>query len=261
MKMAAGDPGVGQSTSAHYIYDHGTLWVAASSATTVVPIIPSDDGPGIGGGFASGSGWDDWWDIEDADLGTAPLTPLKSEAVVAVVAEMKAGVAKPATGAVSAEKFAPKIEETLKKPIAKPVVIVSVGLDNVVREMAVVLIRREMPWPFWLAIILILCGIVSLAAFFVGKGSSKRLLWIAGSLVMIGIVTGVVARIVYIGEYAKDDLVTIVDEAVVSRVQSVETVKGIMRDLPPGAHRVTITGDSLSPQVIMTIYVKRGLVI
>ena len=60
---------------------------------------------------------------------------------------------------------------------------------------------------------------------------------------------------------AKDDLATIVDEAVVSRIQSIETVKGIMHDLPLGAHRVTIMGDSLSPQVIMTIYVKRSLII
>ncbi len=247
MKMAVADPGVGQSRSENYIYDHGTLWVS------VAPPIGGGGGiggiGGVGGGGisgGSGSGWEEPWV-------TAPT-------VAKVVATIQAIAPKAAMGsAVPQTQFPQVVQKILEKEFFVPQIIVAVDENNVVREMVIVLTKRVIPLPLWIAFILIILGLIFLTAFVISRGKNTHLLWIGGLLVVLGIVVGITARIIYRAEYAKDNFSAITDSVVVSRDQAGETVKNIMETLPVGAHRVIITGDSLSPQIMMTIYVKRIL--
>ena len=246
MKAAPGAPGVGQSQSANYIYDHGTIW--------------EGDAAPIGGdsGGGSGSGWDEWWDIADPDLGISPLAPTPSPTVAAVVLAVKA--VEPAfTGAVPAAQFAPTLKRALEKPTSVPALFVRVDAEKSVREIAIVLTKRVIPWPLWIALALAVLGIISLILFGAGKGRERRLLWVAGIAIVLAIVVALVTRSVYRARYANQDFSTITDSIMVSGAEVGSAVKKIMEELPLGSHRITVTGDSLAPQITITIYVRQSL--
>jgi hypothetical protein len=256
MKAAAADPGDGQSRSANYIFDHGTLWGGDATST---------DGPGIGGdptgggsGGGSGSGWDEWWGMDNPELGISPLTPAPSPVVAKIVSEVRGSGTAP-MGAVPQEKFPGVVVNVLKKPSGAPVVVVAVDGNKAIREVAIVLTRRTVPWPLWIAAILALMGLAAIVAFFLRGRIDRRLSWAGGLLVLIGIVMMIVLRIMYGMEYAADDFGAIADTRVVAPDQAAGAVREIMRSLPLGAYRVTVTGSAGAPQAVMTIYVKRTL--
>ena len=262
MKAATGDPAVGQSRSAHYIYDHGTTWASATSAPVVV--IPPDDGPPIGGdsGMGSGSGWDEWWGMEDSDLGITPLTPAKDATVATVITGVRsAASASVAGGAVPQERFPAVVTKALAAPAVSsaPTVVIAVDGNKVIREMAIVLAKRVIPWPLWLALLFVSCGFVSFALFFLGHLADVRFAWAAAALVVLGVAVALVARGIYRAEYANDDFGTIADTATMGRAAAGAAVQAIMRDLPIGAHRVVMMAEGPVPQVTMTVYVKRYL--
>lgn len=257
MKGAAGDTGVGVtvSQSANYIYDHGTVWEGSASSTPPPPGEEPIGGEGPGG---SGSGWDDWWDIADPDLGISALTPAKSPTVVAVVEAVKV-VAPATTGAVPEERFAPTVKKALTKPSPVPVIIVKVNPDKGVKEIAIVLTKRVIPWPLWIALILAILGVISLIIFGVGRGRQARFLWAAGILIVLAIVVALVTRSVYQARYASRDFGTITDSIVVTGAEVGSAVKKIMEDLPLGSHQITVTGSDRAPELVITAYVRQSL--
>ena len=252
MKGAVGDAGVGVtvSESANYIYDHGTIWEGTSTASEE-PI----GGSGPGG---SGSGWDEWWDIEDPDLGISALTPTKNPTAVEVVKAVKA-VAPATIGAVPEAQFVPTLKKALVKPTFVPQVIATVNAEKNVKEIAIVLTRRVIPWPLWIALVLAVLGIISLVLFGIGRGREARYLWAAGALIVLAIIIALVTRSVYRARYASEEFGTITDSIVVSGTEAGDAVKRVMEELSLGSHQITVTGTSLAPELVITIYVRQAL--
>ena len=259
MKAAVAEPGVGQSQSANYIYDHGTLWEEGTSTPTVTP--PTIDPPiggGGGGGSGSGNDWDEWWDIEDPDLGISPLTPAKNPVVEEVVRAVRE-TSSPEMGAVPAENFKQKTASWIMEKCPNGCVLVGVNPDNGIREVAVTLVKRVLPWPFWVVILLILLGIAGMAAFALGALTGSRVVWGAGAVIVIALGAGIWMRAHYRTVFREMDFTSIVDARVVSPDQADEAVKGIADKLPVGGHTITVLGGAEMPQMTITVYVKKAL--
>lgn len=239
MKAAAADPGVGQSQSANYIYDHGTLWEGDASAPPAEPGVGGDSGGG------SGSGWDE-----------SPLTPQESEAVEAIVEAVKA-ISVPATGSVPEERFAETVRKALAQATPMPRVIVSVNPESGVQKVAVILARKAWPWPLWLALASIVIGLMTFVLLMAGVLAGPRVLWTGVLLVVLGVAIGLVARSYYRSAYRAMDATAIVDERTVSSAEIGGAVKEVMENLPVGGHRLTVLGDALLPQMTITVYVKQ----
>lgn len=255
MKAAVADPGVGQSQSANYIYDHGTLWIADGSTSTPPP---PGEVPIGGGGAGSGSGWDEWWDINDPDLGISALTPEKSVVVEEVVRAVQE-VSSPEMGAIPVENFKQKAASWIIEKCPNGCVLVGVNTDNGISEVAVTLVKRVLPWPFWLAIALVALGIAGMIAFALGALTGSRVVWGAGALVVIGLGAGVWMRAHYRSAFREADFMSIVDARVVSQEQADEAVKAIADELPLGGHTITVLGSADAPQMTITVYVKKAL--
>lgn len=255
MKAAVADPGVGQSQSANYIYNHGTLWIADGSTLTLPPPVEVPIG-GSGGG--SGSGWDDWWGIEDPDLGVSAFTPAKS-AVVEEVVQVVREVSSPEMGAIPVENFKQKAASWIIEKCPNGCVLVGVNPDNGISEVAVTLVKRVLPWPFWLVIALIVVGIAGMIAFALGALTGSRVVWGAGALVLIGLGVGAWMRAHYRLAFRETNFMSIVDARVVSQEQADEAVKTITDELPLGGHTITVLGDGEAPQMTITVYVKKAL--
>lgn len=256
MKAAVADPGVGQSQSANYIYDHGTLWAMGTSTATVTP--PIEPPIGGDGGTGSGSGWDEWWDIEDPDLGISPITPEKSPVVEKVIAAVQE-IASPEIGSVPVENFPKKVMPWIVEKCPNGCVIAGVNAENDIQEVAVTLVKRALPWPFWIVILAIILGILAFVGFGVGMLTGHRVVWGAGAAIVIALGAGVWMRYHYRAAYRAMDFTSIVDARVVSAEQADGAVKGIAEELVVGGHRVTVLGSQSSPQVMITVYVKKAL--
>lgn len=254
MKAAVADPGVGQSQSANYIYDHGTLWAVGASTG---PITPSPE-PGVGGAGGSGSGWDEWWDIKDPDLGISPVTPEKNVAVEEVIAVVRE-FASPEIGSVPIENFPKKVIPWIVEKCPNGCVVVGVNPENGIQEVAVTLVKRALPWPFWVAIMLIIAGVLAFIAFGVGVLSGHRVVWGAGAAIVIALVAGIWMRYHYRAAYRAMDFTSIVDVRVVSPEQAEQAVREIASELAIGGHKVTVLGSPSAPQVMITVYVKKAL--
>lgn len=255
MKAAVADPGVGRSQSANYIYDHGTLWVIGTSTTTPSP----DPGPGIGGfGPGSGSGWDEWWDINDPDLGISPVTPQKNVVVEKVITAVQEFTS-PEIGSVPVENFPKKVIPWIAEKCPNGCVVVGVNPENDIQEVAVTLVKRVLPWPFWVVILMIVVGILAFIGFGVGALSGHRVVWGAGVAIVIALIAGIWMRYHYRAAYRVMDFTSIVDARVVSAGQADATVKAIAEELVVGGHKVTVLGSQSSPQIMITVYVKKAL--
>jgi len=257
MKAAVADPGVGQSQSANYIYDHGTLWVAGVSTSTLPPVEVPIGGSGGGG---SGSGWDEWWDIDDPDLGISSLPPPpEKNPVVEEVVRVVQEVSSPEMGAIPAENFKEKTVSWIVEKCTKGCVLVAVNPDNSIREVAVTLVKRVLPWPFWIAIALMVFGIAGIALFMMGALAGHRAVWGAGALIMIGLGAGIWMRAHYRAAFRQMDFTSIVDARVVSPDEADKAVGEIADELPVGGHTITVASGKDTPQMTITVYVKKAL--
>lgn len=251
MNNAAAEPAVGQSTSANYVYDHGTVWIGDGETSPVEPPIG-----GLSPDFDdenSGSGWDEWWDLEDPDLGISPLTPAKSETVAAAVS---ATAPAPAALAVASSEFPRVFEAAIAKETFVPQVVGSLDEGNRVRELGIVFTKRIIPWPLWIAVALIALGIISLSIFFAGRGMHRWLLWFAGICIVLGVIAAFLVRAYYRSlDYSPDPSV-IVETLGIPSSEVGSTVRRIAEELPLGMRRITVRGAENSIELIIMIYVK-----
>lgn len=257
MKAAAADPGVGRSQSANYIYDHGTLWATGTSTATSTP--QPEPGFGGNGDGGSGSGWDEWWDINNPDLGISPITPVKSPVTESVIKIVKAVVSLLEVGAVPMERFSVMVKPWITEKCPGGCVIVGVNPQNGVQEVAVMLVKRVMPWPLWLAIALVILGVLGTIASVVGTLSGRRWLVSAGVLVALALGLGIWLRFHYRAAFRAENATAIVDERTVSAGEIDGVVRGLAEELPLGGHKLTVLGSPEAPQMTITIYVKKTL--
>lgn len=259
MKAAVADPGVGQSQSANYIYDHGTLWAAGTSTATTTPPPPIDVPIG-GAGPGSGSGWDEWWDIEDPDLGISALTPEKSPVMEKVIEVVRTVASSdPDMGAVPVGDFGKKAIPWIVEKCPNGCVLAGVNSENGIQEVAVTLVKRVLPWPFWVVIALVVLGLLAFVAFGVGALSGHRVVYGAGAAIVVALIAGMWMRYHYRAAYKAMDFTSIVDARVVSPEQAESAVTAIAEELAIGGHKVTVLGSPSAPQMTITVYVKKAL--
>lgn len=246
VKTASADPGVGTSQSANYVYDHGTLWFDEDSAD-VPPPSPTPTPTSGGGGSSSGSGW-----IESLFGGNPQVGGVSPEVDVPFTdtPEAAAVVAEVPTATFSAVKQADAptvLTRILEDPQPTPQIIRLVDEKGVTRELNIVLFKRIVPWPLWIAFAIILLGAAAIAGFVIIRGSKDYLLWIGGVLILIGVVTGIVVRFAY--RATPIDPTAITSIGVVPVTEASTTVKKLMVDLPLGVHVVNAT-DSFGRKVL-----------
>ncbi len=251
MNIAVGEPTAGQSQSTSYIYDHGTSWATPSGDEPIGGVSPA-----VGGGFggSSGSGWES---VPIPELGvTAPIaTPAPS----AVVSRVASAVPKARSIAVSQVEFPRVVQAAIVIPTFVPQVIGSVDADNTLRELAIVLTKRVIPWPLWLALALIALGVILLGIFFAGGLEKRGVLWGAGVAIALGLILGLITRFAYRSYEFTPDFSQITDSTIVSPAEAGNAVRNIFETMPLGAHRITVSGTKDSPQLVITVYVKGAL--
>ena len=242
-KTAVADPAVGTSQSDNYIYDHGTLWLD-EGAVEVPPVIPSPKptGGGGGGGASSGSGWlSSLFGGNPPNLqigGVAPDIDVPFTDTPAVTEVMKA-LPKVKPVAVRIKDVPAVVEYAVTHPQSEPKIIRLVGDDGVVRAIDIVLLKRIMPWPLWIALLLIILGGAVLVIFAAGRGVHLYLLWIAGGLILVGVIIGIVVRVTY--RLVPIDTRAITSISVVPVREADMAVKKLMEDLPIGVHVIEAT--------------------
>lgn len=246
-KTASADPAVGTSQSSNYVYDHGTLWFDDESGYVPPSPAPTPTPTSGGGGSSSGSGW-----IESLFGGNPQIGGVSPEADVpfidtpeaaAVIAEVPA-----ATFSTVKQADAPIIlNRILEDPQPEPQIIRLVDEKGVTRELNIVLFRRIVPWPLWIAFAIILLGAAAIAGFVIMRGAKDYLLWIGGMLILTGVVTGIVVRFAY--RATPIDPTAITSIGVVPVLEANTTVKKLMIDLPLGVHVINAT-DSFGRKVL-----------
>lgn len=244
-KTASADPAVGTSQSANYVYDHGTLWFDDESGYVAPDPTPTPTSGG--GGSSSGSGWIESLFGSNPQVGgvspeaDVPFTDTPEAA--AVVAEVPA-----ATFSAVKQADAPTVlNRILEDPQFTPQIIRLVDEKGVTRELNIVLFKRIVPWPLWIAFAIILLGAAAIAGFVIIRGSKDYLLWIGGMLILTGVVTGIVVRFAY--RATPIDPTAITSIGVVPVLEANTTVKKLMVDLPLGVHVVNAT-DSFGRKVL-----------
>ncbi len=246
VKTAAADPGVGTSQSANYVYDHGTLWFDDVPAQPSPVVTPTGGG---GSGASSGSGWIERLFGGNAEPGVGGISPevdvpfTDTPAAAAVVAE----VPKATFSAVKQADAPTVINRILEDPQPTPQIIRLVDEKGVTRELNIVLFKRIVPWPLWIAFAIILLGAAAIAGFVIMRGMKDYLLWIGGMLILTGVVMGIVVRFAY--RATPIDPAAITSIAVVPVLEANTAVKKLMVDLPLGVHVVNAT-DSFGRKVL-----------
>ncbi len=253
MNIAVGEPAAGQSLSPSYIYDHGTSW-AGSTAT------PPDDTPiggGGGSGSSGGSSGSGWESVPIPELGVT--APIAAPAPSAVVSRVASAVPKARSIAVSQVEFPRVVQAAIVMPTFVPQVVGSVDENNTLRELAIVLTKRIIPWPLWLALVLVALGVMLLGIFFTGGLEKREVLWGAGVAIVLGLIVGLITQFAYRSYEFTPDFSQITDSTVVSPAEAGNAVRNIFETMPLGAHRITVSGTKDSPQLVITVYVKGAL--
>lgn len=251
-KTASADPGVGTSQSANYLYDHGTLWFDDLPVSGLPPPPPDDVIPPsvpINGGGNSGSGWLTGLFGGNTEPGVGGISP-EADVPFTDTPEAAAVVAEVPTATYSAVKQvdAPTVlNRILEDPRPVPQIIRLVDEKGVTRELNIVLFKRIVPWPLWIAFAIILLGAAAIAGFVIMRGMKDYLLWIGGMLVLTGVVMGIVVRFAY--RAVPIDPTVITSIGVVPVAEANATVKKLMVDLPLGVHVVSAT-DSLGKKAL-----------
>ncbi len=255
-KAAAADPGVGTSQSSNYVYDHGTLWFEDVAA--YVPPAPSPAPSGGGGtGTNSGSGWLSNLFGSDPQIGgispeaDVPFTDTPESA--SVVAE----IPKAAFSAVKAADAPSAVLRMLENPRYEPQIVRLVDEKGVTRELNIVLFRRIVPWPLWIAFTVIALGIVVLVGFAVFRGAKDYLLWIGVPLVLVGIIGGVVTRYTYRSVPIDTKAITSIGVVPVSEADA--TVKKLMAEMPIGVHVVEATDSTGRKALTVKVFITSAL--
>ena len=242
-KTAVGDPGVSESQSANYIYDHGTLWFDDGYAD--LPPTPDSTptgGGGGNGGSSSGSGWIDSIFGNNPQIGGVSLAVDVPFTDTPVAATAVAGVPQAITSAVRIVDAPQAVAYALQNPQSAPQLIRLVDEKGVTREISIVLFKRVVPWPLWIAFILIALGACAILGFVLVRGAKDYLLWIGGVMILLGVIGGVAIRFAY--HATPIDTKAITSIGVVPESEADATVKKLMTDLPLGVHVVKAT-DSL----------------
>lgn len=234
-KTAVGDAGVSESQSANYIYDHGTLWFDEGYSELPPAQDPTPTGGG-GSGGNSGSGWfSSLFSASPQIGGVSPAVdvPFKdtpvSEAVVASIPQST-------KAAVRITDASRAIEYAVRATQSTPQIIRLVDDKGVTREISIVLFKRIVPWPLWIAFFLIVLGAIALLVFTLMRGAKEYILWVGGVLILIGVVGGVIIRFAY--HASPIDTRAITSIGIVSASDASEAVKKLMTDLPIGVHIV-----------------------
>jgi hypothetical protein len=252
MKTAVADPGVSTSQSANYLYDHGTLWfddeaVGLVSPPPSLPPATSPQGGGGGGssgsgGGGSGSGWiSSFFGGGDSSQvgGVSPAVDVAFTDTPAVVEAVK-DIPRAAQSSVRAEDVPAVLTRVLAYPQAMPRIIRAVDSTGTVRAITVILVKNVIPWLLWLALALIVLGSVALAVFAAKPEERRPFLWIALTLIALGLGTSLIAFLAY--RAAPLDMNTVVSSQTVGIDGVNEAMQKLATDLPLGAHRITVTG-------------------
>lgn len=257
-KTAVGDPGVSESQSANYIYDHGTLWFDDGSQGFVPPP-PSPEPVPVFFGGNSGSGWLAGLFGGDAEPGVGGVspaadvpftdTPESAAAVAAVPVENRSAVRMADAPAA--------IGQAVRSPRPVPQIIRIVDDAGVTREISIVLFKRIVPWPLWIALALAVLGALAIAAFFAVRGARQMFLRAGVALVLLGVITGVVVRFAFRAVPIDPTVVTSI--GVVAVADADATVKKLMADLPIGVHVVKAADAKGKVVLTVTVFVTPAL--
>ena len=255
-KTASADPGVGTSQSSNYVYDHGTLWFDDVPASVPPPSSTPTPTSG-GGGSSSGSGWTLSLFGGNPQVGgvspevDVPFTDTPE--VAAVVAEVPT-----ATFSAVKQADAPTVlNRILEDPQPTPQIIRLVDEKGVTRELNIVLFKRIVPWPLWIAFAIILLGAAAIAGFVIMRGSKDYLLWIGGMLILTGVVTGIVVRFAY--RATPIDPTAITSIGIVPVAEAATTVKKLMVDLPLGVHVINATDSNGRKVLTVKVFITPAL--
>lgn len=259
-KAAVGDPGVSESQSANYIYDHGTLWFddGYSELPPAPDPTPTPAGGG-GGGSSSGSGWlaGLFGGNPNPQIGgVAPDTDIPFADTPEATAVLGAlPQAKPA--AVRMEDAPAAVEYAIANPQPEPQIIRLVDDKGVVRAINIVLLKRITPWPLWIAILLVVLGGAVLVIFAAGRGVHPYLLWVAGGLILVGVIGAIVVRVAY--RLVPIDTKAITSINVVPVGETDTAVKKLMEELPIGVHVIEATDMAGKKALTVKVFITPAL--
>lgn len=258
-KTASADPGVGTSQSANYVYDHGTLWFDEDSGYVAPDPTPTPAPTSASGGASSGSGWLAGLFGGNTEPGVGGVSPeadvpfTDTPEAAAVVAEVPT-----ATFSVVMQADAPTVlNRILEDPQPTPQIIRLIDDMGVTRELNIVLFKRIIPWPLWIAFAIILLGAAAIAGFVIIRGSKDYLLWIGGMLILTGVVMGIVVRFAY--RAVPIDPTAITSIGVVPVLEANATVKKLMVDLPLGVHVVSATDSNGRKVLTVKVFITPAL--
>ena len=255
-KTAVTDPGVGTSQSANYLYDHGTLWFDDEPEGVSPEPIPTPTGGG-GSGSSSGRGWIERLFGENPQIGG--VSP-EADVPFTDTPEAAAIIAEYPQASFSAVKYvdAPTaVSRSLENPQFAPQIIRLIDEKGVARELNIVLFKRIMPWPLWIALAIIILGVGAITGFVIMRGSKDYLLWIGGVLILIGVVTGIVVRFAYRVVPINPTVITSIGVVPVSEANA--TVKKLMTDLPIGVHVVEATDSFGKKALTVKVFITPAL--
>ncbi len=266
-KAAVGDPAVSKSQSANYIYDHGTLWFdeSASPETPLSSNSPSapmggdnDSVSGGGSGGNSGSGWPEslFGGSGPQIGGEAPDTDIPFTDTPEVTAVI-GGIPQAKPRAVRMEDAPRAVEYAVANPQTEPQVIRLVDEKGVVRAINIVLLKRITPWPLWIAFVLVILGGAVLVVFTAGRGVHPYLIWVAGGLILIGVIIGIVVRVAYRLVPIDTKIITSINVVPVGGTDA--AVKKLMEELPIGVHVIEATDMAGKKALTVKVFITPAL--
>lgn len=252
MKQVVGEPGNGESRSQNYIFTHGTTWVGSAAAP---PPPPPPCPPYCGGGSGGGSSFTGW--IEEG-----PVGGVSPEVIIEVANEVPG-----AESVVTMSDEAPiAMARAIRRVWAPRQIIKVVDNNNMVREIGIVLIKRVIPWPLWLAFLLFIAGIISLymARFAesqasAGEEGARGNLWLATGLIIAALAVGWATRVLYRIDPATFDIRTTASFQEISGADAGKAVRAIREVLPLGVHRIAVVTPEGTRKITITIVVKGAL--
>ncbi len=258
-KAAVGDPGVSESQSANYVYDHGTLWFDDGFMGEPEPAPEPAPTGGDGSGANSGSGW--FGSLFGGNTnpqvgGEAPDTDVPFTDTPAVAAAI-GGIPQAGTAAVHIEDAPAAIEYAVAYPQPAPKVIRLVDDKGVVREVDIVLLKRITPWPLWIALLFVVLGGAVLLVFAIGRGVHPYLLWVAGGLIMAGIIAAIVVRMAYHASPIDTKAITSIN--VMPLAETDAAVKKLMEELPLGVHVIEATAAAGKKVLTVKVFITPAL--
>lgn len=253
INQAVGEPGSGESRSENYIFNHGTTWVGSASVT-VPPPPPPPCPPFCGGGGGGGSSFTGQIIEEDAVGGVSP------EADAPIIIEVANEIPDAESIAVMPDEAPIAMARAIRRVWQPRQIIKVVDKNFRVRELGIVLVKRVVPWPLWLAFTLLMGGIISLYMVRAGGEEGARgNVWLAAGLIIAGCAVGWATRVAYRIDPATFDVRRVASYQTVSGARAGEAVRAIRDALPIGVHRITVTTSEGKPQITITVLVKGAL--